>query len=220
MRNSLFVLCLCTLALWGCSGSSDADRSDGATLEDSTAVAPEKEASRPAMLSRKNRVPFEKSLEKAPVRFQLSSPNMPEENTLVVTASGFETRNDTFQIAVAGLVTDAQLADLDKDGYPEVYAFARSTGSDSTAYVYGFSSFRNRSYGPVGVSELAAQKEMAEGFNGHDRFFFKDGVLMRSFPIYQAGKPTGQWRVITYSLRQGEASFILEPISSEVVDGD
>lgn len=171
------------------------------------------------MLSRKNRVPFEKSLEKAPVRFQLSSPNMPEENTLVVTASGFETRNDTFQIAVAGLVTDAQLADLDKDGYPEVYAFARSTGSDSTAYVYGFSSFRNRSYGPVGVSELAAQKEMAEGFNGHGRFYFEDGVLMRSFPIYKGGQPTGKWRVITYSLRQGEASFILEPISSEAVDG-
>ncbi|MCB0587226.1 MAG: hypothetical protein KDD06_18140 [Phaeodactylibacter sp.] len=220
MRNSLFVLCLFTLVLGGCSGSTDSNSEDGGALEDSTTVAAENEATRPAMLSRKNRVPFEKKLDQAPLRFQLSSPNVPDENTLVITASGLETRNDTFQVSVAGLVFDAQLADLDKDGYPEVYAFARSTGSDSTAYVYAFSSYRNRSYGPVGVSELAAQKEMAEGFNGHDRFFFEDGVLMRSFPIYQAGKPTGQWRVITYSLRQGEASFILEPISSEVVDGD
>ena len=219
MRNSLFVLCLFTLALGGCSGSTDSNGEDGASLEDSTTVSAENEATRPAMLSRKNRVPFEKKLDQAPLRFQLSSPNVPDENTLVITASGLETRNDTFQVAVAGRVTGAQLADLDKDGYPEVYAFARSSGSDSTAYVYAFSSYRNRSYGPVGVSELAAQKEMAEGFNGHDRFFFKDGVLMRSFPIYQAGKPTGQWRVITYSLRQGEASFILEPISSEAVDG-
>ncbi|MCB0547336.1 MAG: hypothetical protein KDD19_07075 [Phaeodactylibacter sp.] len=218
MRSSLVILSFFTLALWGCSGNTSSNGSDGATSGDSTAVEAEKQPTRPAMLNRKNRVPFEKKLEKGPIRFHLSSPNMLEENTLVVGASGFETRNDTFQLIVEGLVREASIADLDADGFPEVYAFAQSTGEDSTAYVYGFSSFSNRSYGQVGVTGLEAFPEMAKGFNGHDRFFLEGSVLKRSFPIFEQGKDSGKRKVITYGLRQGEASFILEPVSSEVVE--
>lgn len=213
MRSALVILSFFTLALLGCSGNSP---SDGATSGDTTAVETAKEPTRPAMLSRKNRVPFEKDLEQGPIRFHLSSPNVSEENTLVVAPSGFETRNDTFQIVVEGMVRDARIADLDQDGFPEVYAFAQSTGSDSTAYIYGFSSFRNRSYGEIGVAGLEAFPEMAKGFNGHDRFLLEDGVLKRSFPIFEQGKDSGKKKVLTYALRQGEASFILDPVSVEV----
>ncbi len=216
MRSSIFILCLFSIALWSCSGSGRSSEGQDSASSDSTMAAPEKEPTRPAMLSGKNRVPFEKKLEKGSITFHLSSPNVPEENTLVVAPSGFEVRNDTFQIGVEGVVTDAQVADLDQDGFPEVYAFSRSAGSDSTAYVYGFSSFRNRSYGPVGVQELSAKKDMAEGFNGHGRFYFEGGALKRSFPVYEQGKATGKKRIVTYALRQGEASFILEPVSAEM----
>ena len=138
----------------------------------------------------------------------------------VVSPSGLEIRNDTFRMEVSGLVHDARLADLDKDGFPEVYAFARSTGADSTAFVYAFSSYRNRSYGAVGVRELSSRPEMARGFNGHSTFYFEDGRLKRSFPVYEQGEPTGKKRVVTYALRQGEASFILEPVSSVEMDGN
>lgn len=211
------MLFLFNLALWGCSGNQAPDNKDGSASEDPAAVETEDKAPlRPAMLNRRNRVPFDKTLEQGPIRFHLSSLNVPVENTLLVMGNGFEVRNDTFQIVVEGLVTEARLADLDKDGFPEAYAFSRSTDSDSTAHVYGFASFRNRSYGPVGVSELSAHPDMAKGYKGHGRFYFEDGVLKRSFPIFEAGKATEKKRIVTYNLRQGEASFILEPVSGVV----
>ncbi|MCB9267614.1 MAG: hypothetical protein H6558_21535 [Lewinellaceae bacterium] len=216
MRNIIILFCL--FLLGNCSGGHTSEGQESSGSEDTTAVEAEKEAIRPAHLSRRNRIPFEKTLKQGPVTFRLSSPNVPEENTLVVAPSGLEVRNDTFQIGVAGLVTDAQLADLDKDGFPEVYAFARSSGPDSTAYVYPFASYRNRSYGIVSVTELQTQKEMAEGFQGHGRFFFEGGVLKRSFPIYQDGQPSGKNRVVTYGLQQGEASFVLAPVSSQAAE--
>lgn len=218
MKQTIFFLCLCSTLLWSCSGGQPSESTDGTTAGNTTVVVPEKDPSRAARFNRRNRIPFEKRLEKGGLAFHLSSPNVPEENTLTASPSGFEVRNDSFQIMVEGNVTDAQLADLDKDGFPEVYAFARSIGPDSTAYVYAFTSYRNRSFGLVSVSDLSNHKEMAEGFNGHGRFYFENGLLKHSFPIYQEGKPSGKQRIVTYGLRQGEASFILEPVSSEVAE--
>ncbi|MCO6475897.1 MAG: hypothetical protein J5I94_04710 [Phaeodactylibacter sp.] len=217
MKSSIFILCLFAIAFWSCSGNGrPSEGQDSASADSAAALPTEEKPARPPVLSGKNRMPFEKKLERGGITFHLSSPNVPEENTLVVAPSGFELRNDTFQIGVEGMVTDAQLADLDQDGFQEVYAFSRTVGSDSTAHVYGFSSFRNRSYGPIGVQQLSAKKDMAEGFNGHGRFYFEDGTLKRSFPIFEGGKATGKNRIITYALRQGEASFILEPVSAEM----
>jgi len=220
MKILIFSLSLLTLFFWGCSGRGGSAAADGSGAEDSSVVAAEKKTVRPAMNRRHSRIPFEKSLSHGPVHFNLSSPNVPEENTLVVAPTGFENRNDTFQVEVVGRVFDAQLADLNKDGFPEVYAFSRSAGSDSTSFAYGFASYRNLSYGPVNVRELAVKPELEEGFNGHDRFYFEGGVLKRAFPIHEEGRPTSKKRIVAYTLYQGETSFILEPSSGEVVEGD
>ncbi|MCB9264038.1 MAG: hypothetical protein H6558_03335 [Lewinellaceae bacterium] len=220
MRISIPALLLGALLLWSCAGGGNPGDKGLAEAKDSTVVAPEAEPVAPAEPEQKTTGAFEKSLAQGPVSFNLYSPNVPEGNTLVVSPSGLEIRNDTFRMEVSGLVHDARLADLDKDGFPEVYAFARSTGADSTAFVYAFSSYRNRSYGAVGVRELSSRPEMARGFKGHSTFYFEDGRLKRSFPVYEQGEPTGKKRVVTYALRQGEASFILEPVSSVEMDGN
>lgn len=219
MKTSTFFAGLLALALWGCSGGGSAT-AEAAEAGADTVATQEKEPLRPAMLRRNSRISFEKKLRTGKIEFYLSSPNTPEMNTLVVASSGFENRNDTFQLEVAGLAFDAQLADLDKDGYPEVYAFTRSAGSDSTHYAYGFASNRNLSYGPVNVRELAVNPDMAKGFNGQDRFYFEGGALKRSFPLFQDGRPTGQKRIVTYKLYPGESSFILEPATAEVAAGE
>lgn len=119
------------------------------------------------------------------------------------------------EVMAEGQVTGVELADLDANGYPELYVHVTSVGSGSYGSLIAFASNRNLSMTPIHLVALPPESPALVGYLGHDRFRVADQVLERSFPVYLAGdtnaNPTGGKRVIAYALSPGEAGWLLTP---------
>ncbi len=107
----------------------------------------------------------------------------------------------TLRQKVDGFIVDADTADLDQDGSPEIYFYCCTYGSGSFGKVYGFQFFPN-SFDAIKCEPLT--KSQAKGYMGHDSFKIEFGSLMRRFPLYLAGdsnaQPSGGTRLVRYKL--------------------
>ena len=102
------------------------------------------------------------------------------------------------------------LADLDNNGFDEIYIITLSAGSGSYGNVIGIASTNDKSLTKINFPELTEPDLKIgtnfEGYEGHDIYEIKDKFLIRSFPV-KTPKPTT--RVIKYKLIAEEASFQL-----------
>jgi hypothetical protein len=101
-------------------------------------------------------------------------------------------------------------ADLDANGFDEIYIITQAAGSGSYGNVYGMASNQDKSLTPVYMAEVSENDMKAgkpfEGYTGHDKFSITDKELIREFPIDKAGKTM---RMIHYRLKAGEAAWQL-----------
>jgi hypothetical protein len=101
-------------------------------------------------------------------------------------------------------------ADLDANGFDEIYIITESAGSGSYGKVYGMASNQDKSLTPVNMAEPSENDlksgQPFEGYKGGDRFSISGKELIREFPIDQKGKTK---RMIHYNLKAGEASWQL-----------
>ena len=131
---------------------------------------------------------------------------------------GFEFSKDTLIIAEADPLNRAFLADLDENGFEEIYVITTSVGSGSYANIYGYSSNADKSVSPIYIAPInendLSPGGLFEGYMGHDSIYLDEGVLMRKFPIYLEGDPnccpTGGYKQLGYKLHPGEANWILK----------
>ena len=136
-----------------------------------------------------------------------------------VETSGFEEVNATNAIGEIDPVEEVFLADLDNNGFEELYLLTRSAGSGSYGNIYGFASNKDKSATPIYIPKFS-KKQMQkgglfEGFMGHNKFSIEDNKLINTFPVYLTtdtnANPTGGKRKIVYQLSAGEANWILKP---------
>jgi len=109
-------------------------------------------------------------------------------------------------------VNDVVLADLDKNGFDEVYVITSAAGSGSYAGVHGFYSNKDLSFSFVNMPEIA-EKDLApggayEGYEGHDVLKIEGNKLTRTFPVKNEKNPS---RSIVYSIKKTETGFVLSP---------
>jgi hypothetical protein len=156
---------------------------------------------------------FSRNLEMRGVGFHVSSKNDSSENTLLIAPRGLELDNAKVQVAVDGTVTGAEIADLDGNGYPELYVYVNSAGSGSYGSLVAYAVNRGRSMSPIHL--LASSPDSAElkGYMGHDTFAVANGRLVRRFRIYREGdpnaRPSGAVRQLEYVLEAAEAGWTL-----------
>jgi hypothetical protein len=102
------------------------------------------------------------------------------------------------------------VADLDKDGYSELYIITLNAGSGSYGNVIGLASNKDKSLSMITFPEVSENdlKKGAkfEGYNGHDVYEIKDNFLVRTFPVKT---PKAGNRVIRYKLKTREAALLL-----------
>lgn len=132
-------------------------------------------------------------------------------DTLSILPSGLEIVNDKFTHPLEGVtVTNAEVADLNGDGHAEVLVYLTSDGSGSYGEVIVYSVNNGKSMSQVHYATEHDSKELMAGYMGHDRFAVEDGVLTRTFPVYNEedsnANPTGGTRKLLYKLVDGEAS--------------
>ncbi|WP_157601116.1 hypothetical protein [Persicobacter sp. CCB-QB2] len=158
-------------------------------------------------------VAFEQAFDLGKVKMMVHIPNTTTDNLITINPEGFENMKDPFTTKIEGIVREGYQADLNGDGFQEIYLFEYSIGSGTYGKVHAFASFGDKSFGPIYMPEMT--EDLAQGYMGHDRFYIKDDLLVREFPLYNESdtnaKPTGGNRVIKYSLEKGEAGFILKP---------
>ncbi len=156
---------------------------------------------------------FRQKLHLQGITFEVSSPNTGSVNVLRITVGGRITRKVTIKKEIFGTVTQAEVADLNADGWPEIYIYVTSAGSGSYGSVEAYAVNRGKSVTPIALPDLMDDKTASRGFRGHDVFAVVEDTLARRFPLYSEldtnANPSGGTRQIHYRLVSGEAGWRL-----------
>jgi len=131
---------------------------------------------------------------------------------------GLEISNRKISFEIDGMVENAEIVDLNADGFPEVLVYKTTTGGRSYGTVIGFSVNNGKSISQISFPDITENHEASIGYMGHDKFTIVESTLVQKFPIYKTGdsdsSPTGGTRQIQYKLKNGEASrlFVIDKI--------
>ncbi|MCX6303837.1 MAG: hypothetical protein NT040_02610 [Bacteroidetes bacterium] len=114
------------------------------------------------------------------------------------------------QFTDADPINKVLVADLDGNGFSEIYITTVSAGSGSYGNVIGVASNKDKSlsqitFPEVGENDLKKGAKF-EGYEGHDIYEIKDNALARTFPVKT---PVAAKHVVKYKLKAGEAAFQL-----------
>jgi hypothetical protein len=119
-------------------------------------------------------------------------------------------------------ISDVFVADLDGNGFDEIYIITTSAGSGSYGNVLGFASNKDKSLSMIDFPEIQEGDRNFEGYMGHDTFKIENQKLVRIFPIYNKDdtnqNPTGGSRKLIYGLYPGEAMWQLRVEKSETLN--
>jgi len=158
--------------------------------------------------------PFDRILELLGIRFHVTSANSGSVNMLHIVPAGLEIDNSPVVRKIDGMVTGAEVADINSDGSPEIYVYVTSVGSGSYGSLVAYSANQRKSLSEIYLPPLSEDKLASKGYRGHDEYAVLEGVLGHRFPVYRDtdanAKPTGGTRQLQYKLIRGEAGWILK----------
>lgn len=107
-------------------------------------------------------------------------------------------------------INSVLVADLDGNGFDELYITTTAAGSGSYGNIIAIASNNDKSLLKIFVPTLE-DKDMNrggtfEGYEGHDTFLIKGNTLERSYPVKL---PEPATRTLVYKLKAGEGGFAL-----------
>ena len=142
-------------------------------------------------------------------------------STVKISTKDFEhNRTETYENRDP--ISDVFIADLDRNGFDEIYIITTSQGSGSYGKVIGFASNNDKSLSMINFPDMQKEDDMFKGYMGHDIFTIEDQKLIRIFPIYNKDdtnqNPTGGKRKLIYGLYPGEAMWQLKIEKSETMN--
>lgn len=163
--------------------------------------------------------PFDQQLEASGIGFHVRAANDSSIGTLEITHTGLAPGPATIRREIDGLVSGAELADLDADGRPELYVYTTSVGSGSYGDVVGYAVTAGSGLAEIRLSEPTEQQMGDWGYRGHDRFRVEGQKLLRRFPVYRPEDPNaapgGGSREVHYRLGSDPAGQVLLPVGSD-----
>lgn len=157
---------------------------------------------------------FSREFDMHGVHFAVEATSSGSLNTLTITPSGLSEVNEVIIREIEGTVTDAEIADINVDGSPEIYVWVNSAGSGSYAAPVAYSANDRKSLSEIYFPPIAEDPLNGKGYMGHDEFAVVENTVVQRFPIYDEGdsnaKPSGKTRQLQYKLAQGEASWVMK----------
>lgn len=157
-------------------------------------------------------VVFKKTLNFQKYRFEVVTTAKGAVRDLVLQVFNNQQFLITIRQKTDGTITNAEVADLDRNGSPEVYLYSCTYGSGSFGKVYSFQFFPD-SFDAIRTEPLTSAQ--ADGYMGHDAFKIENGLLVRKFPVYRPGdanaQPSGGTRTILYELKEIAGKLVLWP---------
>jgi hypothetical protein len=164
-------------------------------------------------------VPYRASLRQQGVTFDVNATDEGSIQLLQVRAKrGRQTYRPVKQELI-GQVVEANAADLNGDGHPELVVSVRSVGSGSYGSVQAWSATPGRGLAPIALPDLSGP--LLEGYRGHDSFVLTPRGLARRFPLYKPGdtraNPSGGQREILYALQRGPDGLVFAPVRNTLL---
>ncbi|WP_223516263.1 hypothetical protein, partial [Pseudomonas sp. GL-B-19] len=152
--------------------------------------------------------PFDQTLELQGIRFHVKGEWVDGNPVVRISPQGLEIDNSEITRPLTGNIARAEVADLDRDGSPEIYIFARSPGRGMSGELVAYSANRKKSLSEIYLPAVSENAKMAEGYQGEEEFAVVENALVRRFPVYDspeagAGR-TGKMRQVQYRLVAGE----------------
>ncbi len=133
---------------------------------------------------------------------------------MTITPSGLKGDNKPVTQTVEDYINDAEIADLNSDGSPEIYIYTVAEGTGRFGNVIGYSVNNGKSISQINFPKIENNKEAYEGYGGKDEFAVVENSLVRRFPIFKPddanAAPSGGTKQIQYKLKPGEAAWQLE----------
>ncbi len=196
---SLFIL----NSIISCNSGTENKTSTDSTAKKDTMVATAPTA------SDSNAVSFQKKLTLQGITYDITCTGNGSTRNLTIVPTGFKGTVDKIAMT-CDPITNAEIEDLDKDGFPELLIYTQSAGSGSYGNVIGYSPNKGLSLSQIYFPELDKASPTMKGYMGHDEFAIVESTLVRRFKTYEGNdtnaKPTGKMRQIEYKLKEGEAS--------------
>lgn len=187
---------------------------------DTTPIENNKTSSIDTITNDEQKIDFQKTLALQNISFDVKTTGEGSICQLSIQPKGLEIDNQNIALEIDGKVVNAEIEDLNSDGFPEILIYTISAGSGSYGNVIGYSVNNGKSISQIYFPDISDNKEASNGYMGHDEFYIIETRLARKFPVYKNGdtntNPTGGTREIQYKLKDGEASrlFVIDKIST------
>ena len=132
-----------------------------------------------------------------------------EKNPITIYPVGFESEARDFSFELKGVLMGTEVDDLNKDGFPDLLLYVASSDSLNKSSVIAISSQENKSVAPIVFPDILDDPRLRDGYKGADKYMLLEGVLMRTYPLYEKDasgvqKPTGKMRRLMYRVAPGE----------------
>jgi hypothetical protein len=160
--------------------------------------------------------PFDQTLELQGIGFHVTSVSVAGNRALRIAPQGLEIDNSEIVRPLTGTIVRAEVADLDRNGSPEIYVFIRSPGRGMPGELIAYAANRKKSLSEIYLPPVIENPKTAVGYQGEDEFAVVENALAQRFPVYDstdadAGR-TGKMRQVQYTLMPGEAGWVLRAL--------
>lgn len=143
-------------------------------------------------------------------RFSITAPDTGQVREMIVKAYRGESLLTSFHVKVDGAIVGAEVTDLDKNRFPELFVYSTSDGSGSFGRVYGWQFLPDRK---ADITLVNWQLAATDGYMGHDSLWAEPGILCRKYPVYRSGdtnaQPSGGYQMKRYRLQPASTAFRL-----------
>ena len=210
--KTIALILLGALTITGCKNNPKEQHDTEKTVSTETIVEKKQEepTPEPTITNTENEISFHKTLTLQNITFDIKTTGKGSIRQLSIEPKGLEINNDKVVHEIEGEVVDAEIEDLNSDGYPEILVYTVSAGSGSYGNVIGYSVNNGKSMSQISFPNLSENKEANTGYMGHDKFAIVETSLVRKFPVYNEkdtnNTPTGGARRVQYKLKNGENS--------------
>lgn len=175
--------------------------SGGATLE-----GPFLRISEPLDAAQVAQEAYSTTLSLQQVTFQITANDSLPRATVVIRPEGLTEDSRLVVTEVEGMVTGAEINDLNSDGWPEFFIYSRGIEPGAAGGIIGYSVNGGKSMSAIAIPALSEEARI--GYRGGDEFTIVETSLARRFRVYRDGDPdgapTGPMRQLTYHLTEGE----------------
>lgn len=202
MKKINYAIVLFSLISISSCNSGEDKKASSETTKDTDVVVPKASTENTA-------ISFQKKLTLQGITYEIAATGNGSERNVTIIPTGFKTKVENIQLT-CDPISNAEIEDLDMDGFPELLIYTQSAGSGSYGNVIGYSPNKGVSLSQIYFPESDKAAPEMKGYMGHDEFAIVESSLIRRFKTYQGtdvnAKPTGKMRQMEYKLKAGEAS--------------